>query len=98
MWFPKMGKFAPVTLGHMRSHGCRDLLISCNSCQHSTATCVGHLPDHKVISSLGNQSVCTRCGHVGVEVRPLWGTLANQEVSHAQPVSNNSRFPYSLSS
>ena len=29
--------FAPVTLGHIRSHGCRDLLVYCISgrCHHS---------------------------------------------------------------
>ena len=29
--------FAPVTLGHIRSHGCRDLLVNCISgrCHHS---------------------------------------------------------------
>ena len=29
--------FAPVTLGHIRSHGCRDLLVYCVSgrCNHS---------------------------------------------------------------
>jgi hypothetical protein len=26
---PRTGKFAPVTLGHMRWQGCRDLLIYC---------------------------------------------------------------------
>src|SRR6516162_3815292 len=43
----KVGKLAPVTLGHMRSQGCRDLLVYCNSgrCNHSTIMNVGHLPD-----------------------------------------------------
>jgi hypothetical protein len=29
--------FEPVTLGHIRSHGCRDLLVYCGSgrCHHS---------------------------------------------------------------
>jgi hypothetical protein len=29
--------FAPVTLAHIRSHGCRDLLVYCDSgrCHHS---------------------------------------------------------------
>jgi len=43
---PRIGKFAPVTLGHMRSQGCHDLLAFCNSgrCNHSTIVNVGHLP------------------------------------------------------
>jgi hypothetical protein len=52
---PRIGKFAPVTLGHVRSQGCRDLLAYCNSgrCTHSTIMNVGHLPDETSIKSLG---------------------------------------------
>jgi hypothetical protein len=61
----KVGKLAPVTLGHMRSQGCRDLLVYCNSdhCDHRTIMNVGHLPDDTPIKSLGDRIVCTRCGH-----------------------------------
>jgi hypothetical protein len=70
----KVGKLAPVTLGHMRSQGCRDLLVYCNSdhCNHSTVMNVGHLPDHTPIKSLGVGVVCTQCGHVGADVVPNW--------------------------
>jgi hypothetical protein len=70
----KVGKLAPVTLGHMRSQGCRDLLVYCNSdhCNHSTVMNVGHLPDHTPIKSLGVGVVCTQCGHVGSDVVPNW--------------------------
>src|SRR5262249_7085235 len=70
----KVGKLAPVTLGHMRSQGCRDLLVYCNSdrCNHSTIMNVGHLPDHTLIKSLGVGVVCTQCGHVGAHVVPNW--------------------------
>jgi hypothetical protein len=69
-----LSKFAPVTLGHMRSQGCRDLLAYCNSghCNHSTIMNVGHLPDDLSIKSLGNGIVCPRCGHVGADVMPNW--------------------------
>jgi hypothetical protein len=68
------GKFAPVTLGHMRSHGCRDLLMYCNSstCNHSMIMNVGHLHDETVIRRLGNGIVCSRCGYVGARVTPRW--------------------------
>jgi hypothetical protein len=74
----KIGKLAPVTLGHMRSQGCRDLLIYCNSdhCNHSTIMNVGHLPDHTPIKSLGVGIVCTRCGHLGADVVPNWPSNA----------------------
>ena len=70
----KVGKFEPVTLGHMRSQGCRDLLVYCNSgrCNHSTIMNVGHLPDDTPIKSLGDDIVCTQCGHLGADVVPNW--------------------------
>jgi hypothetical protein len=44
---PRTGKFAPVTLGHMRSQGCRDLLVHCKSsdCDYCTTINFGHPPD-----------------------------------------------------
>jgi hypothetical protein len=38
--------FPPATMGHIRSHGCRDLLVYCGSgrCHHS-ATMNGDCPD-----------------------------------------------------
>src|SRR5215472_8777729 len=70
----KVGKLAPVTLGHMRSQGCRDLLVYCNSdrCNHSRIMNVGHLPDHTPIKSLGDGFVCAKCGHLGADVVPNW--------------------------
>src|SRR5215831_7432859 len=69
-----LGKFAPVTLGHMRSQGCRDLLACCNSgrCNHSTIMNGGHLSGDNPIKSLGKGIVCARCGHVGADVMPNW--------------------------
>jgi len=70
----KVGKLAPVTLGHMRSQGCRDLLVYCNSdrCNHSRIMNVGHLPDEIPIKSVGDGFVCAKCGHLGAEVVPNW--------------------------
>jgi hypothetical protein len=35
----KVETFPPVTMGHIRSHGCRDLLVYCGSgrCHHSAS-------------------------------------------------------------
>src|SRR5262249_35632348 len=73
----------PVTLGHMRSQGCRDLLVYCNSgrCNQSTIMNVGHLPDDTRINSLGDGIVCMRCGHLGAEVVPNWPTHASPRSS-----------------
>src|SRR5260370_42053130 len=63
----KVGKLAPVTLGHMRSQGCRDLLVYCNSgrCNHSTIMNVGHLPDETPIKSLA-MALCVRSAAISV--------------------------------
>jgi hypothetical protein len=70
----KRETFQPVTLGHIRGHGCRDLLVYCASiqCNHRTKLCADHLPDETPIRALGTRMVCTRCGHRGADVRPDW--------------------------
>jgi hypothetical protein len=62
--------FAPVTIGHMRFQGCRDLVAECNFCHHCTTIIAGHLPDDTMIVSLGSGMVCAQCSHVGAVVRP----------------------------
>jgi hypothetical protein len=59
--------FESITLGHMRSHGCRDLLVYCASihCNHSSVMNADHLPDDLPIGSLCPRMVCARCGHRG---------------------------------
>jgi hypothetical protein len=70
-----VGKFAPVTLGHMRSQGCRELLAYCNSGRwnHNTTMNVGHLPDNTPIKSLADSIICTECGHVGADMTSQTG-------------------------
>jgi hypothetical protein len=75
VWYDEnTGKFAPVTLGHMRSQGCRDLLAYCSSarCGHSTIVNASHLPDSTPIKRLGDGMVCRQCGYVGARVVPYW--------------------------
>jgi hypothetical protein len=76
----KRETFEPVTLGHIRSHGCRDLLVYCSSinCNHGVTINADHMPDDTAIRSLGSRMVCTRCGHVGADVRPDWGPHVNK--------------------
>ncbi len=63
-----------VTIGHIRGHGCRDLLVFCGAidCNHSTVMSADRFPDETLIRPLGRHMVCTRCGHVGADVRPDW--------------------------
>jgi hypothetical protein len=73
MTFPKVGKFAPVNLGHMRANGCRDLVVYCTSCHTSWTLNVGHLSDDTPIKSLGDRIACARCGRVATDIQPDWG-------------------------
>jgi hypothetical protein len=67
-----------VTMGHLRAHGCRDLLVYCTSiwCNHSTKLNVDWLPDDAEPQGLAPRMVCTDCGLIGADVRPDWSPLA----------------------
>jgi hypothetical protein len=69
-----------VTLGHIRSDGCRDLLVYCVSgqCNHSVTINADHLPDELPVRSLCARMICTRCGMVGADVRPDWRPMTNK--------------------
>jgi hypothetical protein len=68
-----------MTLGHIRSHGCRDLLVYCAAvnCNHSSVMSADHLPDDLPIGSLCLRMVCP-CGHRGADVRRDWGPHTNK--------------------
>jgi hypothetical protein len=62
----------PVTLGQIRGHGCRNLLVYCGSlwCNHSAVMNADGLPDEIPVRSLRPRMVCTACGLIGAHVRP----------------------------
>jgi hypothetical protein len=72
--------FPPVTLGHIRSHGCRDLLVYCGStnCNHRVTMNADWLPDETAVRSLCPRMVCTKCGLIGADVRPDWSPHVNK--------------------
>jgi hypothetical protein len=76
----KVERFEPVTLGHIRGHGCRDLLVYCSSgrCHHSATMNADWLPDETPVRSLCLRMVCTRCGLIGADVRPDWSPHVNK--------------------
>src|SRR5262249_43020731 len=63
-----------VTMGHLRSHGCRGLLVYCTSieCNHPARVNADWLPDDAVLLDLDSRFVCTKCGLIGADVRPDW--------------------------
>jgi hypothetical protein len=70
----------PVTMGHIRGHGCRDLLVYCSSgrCHHCATMNADWLPDATPVRSLCHRMVCTCCGMIGADVRPDWGPHVNK--------------------
>jgi hypothetical protein len=68
----KAETFPPVTLGHIRSHGCRELLVYCGSinCNHGATMNSDHMPNDTPIRALGSRIVCSKYGHIGADVRP----------------------------
>jgi hypothetical protein len=65
---------AEQSIGHMRSHGCTDLVIYCQaiSCNHSIEMNADHLPDDLPIRSLAlgwcalaAATVALTCGRIG---------------------------------
>ena len=63
-----------MTLGHIRSHGVRRLLIYCSAglCHHSAVVDADRWPDDTVLLDLDRRAVCTKCGMIGADVRPDW--------------------------
>lgn len=72
--------FLPVMLGHIRGHGCRNLLVYCESvwCNHSAVMNADWLPDEPPVRSLCSRMVCTACGLIGADVRPDWSPHPNR--------------------
>jgi hypothetical protein len=71
---PQRYQGPPVTLGHIRSHGVRRLLIYCSTglCHHSAVIDADRWPDATVLLDLDRKAVCTKCGMIGADVRPNW--------------------------
>jgi hypothetical protein len=71
---PETYRGPPVTLGHMRAHGVRRLLIYCSTglCHHSATIEADRWPDDTAVRDLCSKAVCTKCGMIGADVRPDW--------------------------
>jgi hypothetical protein len=69
---PEPYRGQPVTLGHMRAHGVRRLLIYCSTglCHHSATIEADRWPDDTAVRDLCPKAVCTKCGMIGADVRP----------------------------
>jgi hypothetical protein len=76
--------FESITLGHMRSHGCRDLLVYCAfiNCNNSTIMNADYFPERFAYSLTRSPGWCAgavgigepMCGPIGGRIR-ISGTL-----------------------
>jgi hypothetical protein len=78
---PQPYRGPPVTLGHIRSHGVRNVLIYCSTgrCHHSAVVDADRWPDDTALNDLCPRAVCTKCGTIGADVRPNWSERPKQE-------------------
>jgi hypothetical protein len=76
----KRETFPPVTMAHVRGHGCRDLFVYCGSgrCHHSATMNGDHFPNELPVRSVCARMVCTVCGMIGADVRPDWSSHVNK--------------------
>jgi hypothetical protein len=71
-----------VTLGDLRAHGVRRLLIYCSEglyCCHSATIDAERWPDETAVRDLCPKAVCTKCGMIGADVRPDWSERSLRE-------------------
>jgi hypothetical protein len=72
----------PVTLGHIRLHGVRRLLIYCSEgiyCHHSSVVDADRWPDDTALRDPCPKAVCTKCGMIGADVWPNWQDRSDRE-------------------
>jgi hypothetical protein len=55
----------------MRANGVRSIAVSCWQCHHEAVLSADRWPDHMAVPTLGPRMVCTRCGIVGADARPV---------------------------
>ena len=60
----------PMTLGSMRRHGVRGLLVTRQHCGHERAVSINEWPDDATVPSFGPCMRCTRCGKLGATAVP----------------------------
>jgi hypothetical protein len=64
----------PMTLGNMRRNGVRSLAVACGAidCHHHAVLDVEGYGDEVPVPGFRPRMRCTRCGHLGADVRPNW--------------------------
>jgi hypothetical protein len=64
----------PVTLGNLREHRIRRLLVFCGNpkCKHQATIEHFPWPDDVTLSDFQPRMLCKVCGHLGADVRPDW--------------------------
>jgi hypothetical protein len=81
----------PVTLGYIRSHGVRHLLIyrSTGLCYHSAIIDADRWPDDTVLLDPDRRAVCTKCGIIGADGPRLGSPLSIVQSHHKEDKGAN---------
>jgi hypothetical protein len=72
---PETHRRPPITLGQMRSHAVKRLLIYCSAGldrHHSAVGGADRRPDDTAMNNLCRRAVCTKFGIIGADLRPDW--------------------------
>jgi DNA-directed RNA polymerase subunit RPC12/RpoP len=64
-----------MSLRNMRSLGPRSLDVTCTACGYRTTINVDDWPGNATVPSFGPRMRCSRCRHLGANVRPDWTQL-----------------------
>ncbi len=72
----KMRKLiGPMSLGNMRHLGPRSLVVTCLAYGYHTTFNVDEWPNEILVPAFGPHIACTKCAHLGANVRPDWTQL-----------------------
>jgi hypothetical protein len=61
---------ATGTLGQMRSIGICSVVVRCKNCRHGAIINADRWTDDSSVRLIGTMMLCTKCNHVGADVRP----------------------------
>jgi hypothetical protein len=80
-----------MKLRNMRSLGPRLLDVTRTACGHHTSVNIDAWPDDVPVPSMGAHMRCTKCGHLGANVRPDWTHCAGSRDATAMTTDQDTR-------
>jgi hypothetical protein len=72
-----------MTLANMRGNGVRSLWVVCPLCHHEAVVNVDSFGPDVAVPALGPRIICTGCGIIGADVRPIGKSGRRERASRA---------------